>query len=115
MKKHLGTMALAVMLTGVIAAPFAAGMTRDVSSSKMPAVTTPNTYNPNAPVNGRNSFTQSQVTERLGKAGYSNIRDLKKGADGIWRGMADKNGASMNVMFDYQGNITTGTSSSMPM
>lgn len=111
MTKHiLWTMAV---MSAVVAAPYAAGMEKDVSTTKMPAVATPNSYNPNAPVDGRNSFTQAQVAERIAKAGFTNVRDLAQGDDGIWRGQADKKGKTQSVMFDYQGNITTGTSSSV--
>jgi ABC-type oligopeptide transport system substrate-binding subunit len=114
-KKNVLALTMMAAMTGVIATPFAAGMTKEVSTSKMPAVATPNSTNPNAPVDGSNSFTQAQVTERLGKAGFSNIKDLVKGDDGIWRAHADKKGMTHTVMFDYQGNITTGTSSTMPL
>jgi hypothetical protein len=37
--------------------------------------------------------------------GFTKVSDLKKDADGIWRGKAMKNGASVPVSLDYQGNV----------
>ena len=54
---------------------------------------------------GRNSFTRGQATKRLAGAGFSAITDLKKDDQGIWRGKAMKDGASVTVGFDYKGNI----------
>ncbi len=54
---------------------------------------------------GRNSFTRGQASKRLAGAGFSTITDLKKDDQGIWRGKAMKDGASVTVGFDYKGNI----------
>jgi hypothetical protein len=78
------------------------------TSNRMPAVATPDSTNSKAPVAGRNSFTQSQVMTRLSRAGYTNISNLQKGSDGIWRGTGAKDGTTHNLTFDYQGNIGTG-------
>ncbi len=80
----------------------------NVTTTRTPAVSTPDQVNVNAPVAGSNSFTQSQVMTRLSRAGYSNIASLQKGSDGIWRGTGVKDGTTHNLMFDYQGNISTG-------
>jgi len=34
------------------------------------------------------------------------VTDLKKDDNGVWRGMASKNGTSTNVSVDFQGNAT---------
>jgi len=54
---------------------------------------------------GANSFTEAQARSRLEGAGLSNITDLKKDDQGIWRGKAMQAGKSVNVGFDYKGNI----------
>jgi hypothetical protein len=58
-----------------------------------------------APVAGKNSFTESQAKDRLEKHGYTAVSGLKKDDQSIWRGTAMKDGKSVNVAVDYQGNI----------
>ena len=60
-----------------------------------------------APVKGRNSFSEGEAKSRIEKAGYSDISGLKKDDDGIWRGKATKDGRSVDVSLDYQGNVNT--------
>jgi opacity protein-like surface antigen len=59
----------------------------------------------NAPVQGRNSFTEGEAKSRIEKAGFSNISNLKKDDSGVWRGTAMKDGKSVDVGLDYQGNV----------
>src|SRR3954452_6358697 len=61
----------------------------------------------NAPVEGRNSFTEGEAKSKIEKAGFSNVSGLKKDDSGIWRGKAMKNGQSVDVSLDYQGNVVT--------
>jgi putative membrane protein len=42
---------------------------------------------------------------RIEKAGYSNVNGLAKDKDGIWRGVASKDGTTVHVALDYQGNV----------
>jgi hypothetical protein len=58
-----------------------------------------------APVAGKNSFTEAQARSRIEAHGYVNVTGLKKDANSIWRGKATKDGASVDVALDYQGNI----------
>jgi hypothetical protein len=60
-----------------------------------------------APVPGANSFTEAQAKDRIEKAGFTSVSDLAKNEDGIWVGTASKGGASVQVMLDYQGNVTS--------
>jgi hypothetical protein len=83
-----------------------ASMDASATSPQMPAVATPSSTNPTAPVAGHNSFTQKQAKARIAKAGYTSIGKLTKGDDGIWRTTAKKGGISHHVSLDYQGNIT---------
>ncbi|MBY0610824.1 MAG: PepSY domain-containing protein [Beijerinckiaceae bacterium] len=55
---------------------------------------------------GANSFTEAQAKDRIMKAGYSSVETLTKNADGIWTGKATKDGAQVNVMLDFKGNIS---------
>jgi hypothetical protein len=60
---------------------------------------------PGAPLAGANSFTESQVKDRLVAWGYATVAGLKKDSDGVWRGTATDAGKSMNVAVDFKGNI----------
>lgn len=66
-----------------------------------------------APAMGANSFTQEQARERATAAGYADVGTLTQAADGTWQGAAMKDGASVTVVVDYQGNVTT-QAGSMP-
>jgi len=71
-----------------------------------PAVNAPNSPpNPSAPVSGANSFTEGQAKSRIESNGYTNVSGLRKDDQGVWRGMATKDGRSMNVSLDFQGNV----------
>ena len=65
----------------------------------------------NAPVKGRNSFTEGEAKSRIEKAGFANVSGLKKDDSGVWRGTAVKDGQSVDVSLDYQGNVVTGDTS----
>jgi len=58
-----------------------------------------------APVAGKNSFTEAQAKDRLEKHGYTAVSGLKQDDQSIWRGTATKDGKSVGVAVDYQGNI----------
>ena len=60
-----------------------------------------------APAMGANSFTQEQARERAVTAGYTDVGALTQAADGTWQGSGMKDGASVTVIVDYQGNVTT--------
>lgn len=69
------------------------------------AVNSKDQNNSNAPVAGRNSFTEGQAKSKIEAAGYSNVSGLQKDKDGVWRGKADKAGTKTNVSVDFQGNV----------
>ena len=81
--------------TGVSTSPAPAAVT----TSAEPSRTT------EAPVAGANSFTEGQARSRIEDRGFAQVRDLKKDDQGIWRGMAMKDGKSVAVALDYQGDI----------
>jgi len=70
-----------------------------------PAVAKPGVNNPGAPVAGANSFTKAEALSRIEKAGYTNVADLIKDKDGIWRGKAAKGDTTVDVALDFQGNV----------
>ena len=57
------------------------------------------------PVAGANSFTMSEAKSQIEANGYTHVAGLKKDKDGVWRGMATKDGASGNVSVAYQGDV----------
>ena len=61
--------------------------------------------NANNPVAGANSFTEGQAKSRIESNGYTNVSGLKKDDQGVWRGKAQKDGKTMDVSLDFQGNV----------
>ena len=61
-----------------------------------------------APVKGSNSFTEGEAKSRIEKHGFTNVSDLKKDDNGVWRGQAMKGSQRMDVSLDYQGNVIEG-------
>ena len=57
------------------------------------------------PVAGKNSFTMAEAKSHIEDKGYTNVTALKMDRDGVWRGMAKKDGKSGPVTVDYQGNV----------
>jgi hypothetical protein len=76
------------------------------NQSHNPAVAaTSNANDSVAPAKGSNSFTEGQAKDRIAQRGYTNVADLKKDDDGVWRGTAQHNGNPVQVWLDYKGNI----------
>src|SRR6476620_3899801 len=100
------TLSLALVLALASSSAMAQATTPAANSdANTPAVATPDTTNPNAPVAGANSFTLEQARDRILKAGFADVSDLKKDDKGVWRGKATKAGKSTNVSMDFQGNV----------
>ena len=70
-------------------------------------INSPNSSNRqlDAPVAGRNSFTEGEAKSRIEKMGFSNVTNLKKDEHGVWRGRAMKDSKTVEVSVDYQGNV----------
>lgn len=96
--------ALVLSVTGAMAQT---ASTSPTTATETPAIATPGTANPTAPVPGENSFTEEQAKERFVDAGYADITTLMLDDKGIWKATAKKDGADVVVSLDYQGNITT--------
>ncbi|MFZ6761166.1 PepSY domain-containing protein [Roseomonas sp. KE0001] len=60
------------------------------------------------PTAGANSFTEGQARSRLEDAGYTDVQELRKDDQGVWRGRAMRNGQRTDVGLDFQGNVVTG-------
>ncbi len=98
---------IAVALLSATAMSAAAQTSAPANSNdgNTPAVATPETKNPTAPVEGANSFTEEQAKTRIEEAGYSDVKDLKKDDKGIWMAVGMKDGKSVMISMDYQGNV----------
>jgi hypothetical protein len=57
------------------------------------------------PVAGANSFTMKEAKSQIEAKGYTRVANLKKDKDGVWHAKAMKDGASVPVTVDYQGNV----------
>lgn len=74
--------------------------------------TTPNSQtstSPPAPTTPQatvHAFTKDQAMSQIEAKGYSNVSGLRKDAEGIWRGKAEKDGLPVNVTLDVKGNVT---------
>ena len=74
--------------------------------AQTPAVKNPNANNPAAPVAGSNSFTEGQAKSRIESNGFASVSELRKDEQGVWRGKAVKDGKTVTVSLDFQGNVT---------
>jgi opacity protein-like surface antigen len=101
MKKMI-FVAFATMLS---ASSALAQTSKPTTDPQTPAVATPEEKNPTAPVAGANSFTEDQAKSRIEEAGYSDVTELKLDDKGIWQAAAKKDGKSVKVGLDYQGNV----------
>jgi len=82
------------------------GATTTNNGPSNPAVKTSEGNNPGAPGAGANSFTEGQAKARIEARGYGNVSGLAKDTNGFWRGKAMKDGKTVDVTLDYQGNVT---------
>lgn len=69
------------------------------------AVNTAPANNSGAPVPGANSFTEGQARDRIQEKGFTQVNALSLDSKGVWRGKGMKNGQSVDVSMDYQGNV----------
>jgi opacity protein-like surface antigen len=95
---------LAAAVLTAFSMPVFAQTTTDTTT---PAVATPDTKNAKAPIEGENSFTEGQAKARIQDGGYTDVSGLKLDDKGVWRGTAMKDGKSVQVGLDYQGNVVT--------
>ena len=63
-----------------------------------------------APLKGANSFTEGQAKDRAVANGATEIAELKKDDNGVWRGVAKHDGKPGEVAIDYKGNVVFQTS-----
>ena len=83
---------------------FAQGIPAQLGPSN-PAVKPMDQNNSSMPVAGANSFTRGEARSQIEAKGYTHVARLKKDKNGVWRGVAMKDGASVPISSDYQGNV----------
>lgn len=93
--------------TALAAAPASAQNPPARSGPNNNAVNSSGQNNSDAPVAGRNSFTEGQAKSKIEDAGYANVTALKKDDKGVWRGQANKGGSATAVSLDFQGNVNS--------
>ena len=91
-------------LATIAACTFAATMAL-AQTTPPPAATTspPSTTAKLEP--GANSFTEGQARARFQEAGLTDVSDLRKDDQGIWRAKGKKDGRDVNAGLDFKGNI----------
>ena len=92
-------------LSLVASVAFAQQDTQAQPGPQNPAVKGMHDNNSAAPVAGANSFTMSEAKSQIEAKGYTRVASLKKDKDGVWHGKARKDGATVPVTVDYQGNV----------
>lgn len=98
-------LAIAAVAACVLFAPALAQDQPAQNGPSNPAVKSMHENNSAAPVAGANSFTRAEARKAIEAKGYTHVARLKKDKDGVWRGMATKDGQSGPVSVDYQGNV----------
>lgn len=116
MKKILTLSVATCLLAGVAVAQTPNRPNPPNATVAPPATTTDQSHNPAtattsnandtaAPAKGSNSFTEGQAKDRIAQRGYSNVSDLQKDNEGVWRGQAQHGGSEVKVWMDYKGNV----------
>lgn len=100
--RHLALTTIAFSLIASVA--FAQGVPAQ-SGPQNPAVKSTTENNSSAPVAGANSFTKGEAMKQIEDKGYTHVTRLRKDKNGVWRGMAMKDGHKGPVSVDYQGNV----------
>jgi Peptidase propeptide and YPEB domain len=101
------TIFAAALVCASAVSAYAQTTTVPATDGDTPAVATSDTPNATAPVEGANSFTEDQAIERIEAAGYTAVSGLKMDDKGVWQATAMKDGKSMSVAMDYQGNVVS--------
>jgi hypothetical protein len=104
MEEHMNRLKSAA-LAATMTIAFAGAAAAQTTPPADPPMATALSNDPNAPLVGANSFTENQARERIEKAGLTQVTDLKKDDQGIWRGRAMMGGKQTDVALDYRGNV----------
>jgi hypothetical protein len=98
------TLTMALVAAAISTVAVAQPANRDANT---PAVNAPNAPpNPGRAVASAKSLTAKQDKPRIESNGFANVSELRKDDQGVWRGKAMKDGKSVSVSLDFQGNVT---------
>jgi hypothetical protein len=106
----LRTALLAALLSVGVGGPMAAAQTTAPSTDPGAATDAKQGVVLTSPAGlqkGANSFTEAQAQSRLEDHGFTGVAGLTKDDSGIWWATASKDGKSVKVGLDYQGNVAT--------
>lgn len=106
LKSTIGAVCAASLAVCGISAAHAQPVAHD-NAAPNPAMKSPDHMTKAPLAKGANSFTQGEAKSRLEKAGYANVSDLNKDADGLWQASATRHGKPVKVALDYKGNVAT--------
>ena len=81
------------------------GLGLAVAQTTPPPKSSPPAATATPPIPGANSFTEAQAKDRMEKAGFSQVTNLKKDDQGIWRARAKQGEKQTNVALDFRGNV----------
>lgn len=102
------------MRPNFIALALVAGLTGAPLALAQAQTSPPTQPTTTAPAAGANSFTEGQARSRIEAAGFTNVTDLQKDDQGVWRGRASRNGNTTAVGLDFQGNVVEGSAPAVP-
>ena len=108
MKTFITAAASCAAVLALAASPVAAQPTGGPDAKGNAPLKHAHTVNDGSAKPGHNSFTRGQAQKHIEKSGYTNVEGLSKGKDGVWRGTAMKNGATVPVGMDFKGNVVEG-------
>ena len=94
-----------VALTAAVSFACLGTAAAQTSTTAPPASSTIPKSTETPPLPGANSFTEAQAKDRMEKAGFTQVSNLKKDDDGIWRASAMQGGKQVSVALDFRGNV----------
>ena len=100
---------ISLALAPAIAMGAASAQTNPPATPPAPLAAAPSSPSASSapPIPGANSFTESEARSRIEASGYTNVTDLKKDSQSIWRGNAMKDGKPASISLDFQGHVVT--------
>lgn len=93
--------ASAALLAAAPSVPPAAAQTQTLSPTQMPTQMRNNC----APEDKIDSSTLPQAKRKMEAAGYTQVKDLRKGCDNYWHGSAMKNGSEVYIVLSPAGQV----------
>ena len=105
MRIAIATTTLLALVIGLSPAMAQTSGTGTTDTSRPSTTRSTTSDNQTPPLKGANSFTEGEAKKRAEARGFSEVTDLKKDQDGIWRGRANQQGKPVEIAIDYKGNV----------